>query len=297
MEINDNEFSLLRSLIYHHCGIVVNDQKKYLIIQRLGPILAEKNCRTFGEFYSMIKDLQPSDPLLVKTVEAITTNETSFFRDEHPFMNFRDQLLPELIKKVLVPNPSMPFSVPKLRIWSAASSFGQEAYSLAMCIMEYLKERNTIPYINHMNFQIIATDISREVIARAREGRYNQIEMARGLSEERRGRFFRKNGADWHIDHSVRKMVDFQQINLIKPFTSLGYFDIIFCRNVLIYFDDKTKSFILDQFHQMIPAHGHLVLGAMENTYNLSTKFESRRGCSGTIYYVPARRNPQAVSV
>lgn len=172
---------------------------------------------------------------------------------------------------------------PKIRIWSSASSTGQEPYTIAIMLKEYLINNN-IRDIAPSDFRILGTDISTAVLGKAITGNYNEIEVARGLPGEFKNKYFRKEGTNWVIANEIREMVEFKQLNLIKPFTSLGTFEFILCRNVLIYFDDKTKIKILNQFYDMLTAQGFLMLGAMENTYCLSNQFHSLK-IGKTILY------------
>lgn len=283
MKPTKEEFELLRKLVHESCGIVIKDEKEYLIIQRLGPLAREAGCNSFGEFYRLLKSLKSDPKFRVKVIEAITTNETSFFRDIHPFEAFKNKILPELIKHLKVQKEKIPYSDPKIRIWSSASSTGQEAYTVAMIIDSYFRSGNHVT-ITRGDFKILATDIASDILAKAMSGEYNQIEISRGLPAEFKERYFRKEENVWCINDDIRGMVEFRQVNLIKPFTMIGNFELIFCRNVLIYFDDATKTRILNQFYDMLSTGGFLILGAMENTYCLTDKFKSERIGKTIIY-------------
>jgi chemotaxis protein methyltransferase CheR len=283
MELTKQEFHLFRSLIYQNCGLVIPDDKEYLVKQRLEPIAKAENCQSFGEFYLKLR----SDVLrgcIMKVIEAITTHETSFFRDGHPYRAFADAIMPELVRKLETRKRlSGSCAKPKIRIWSAASSTGQEPYSLAMLICEHF-ERRMRQEISTDDFDILATDISRETLAQSMLGEYSKLDVARGLSELRKTRFFSLENDRWIIKDVLREMIEFRQFNLIDNIRSLGNFDVIFCRNVLIYFDDSTKKRILDAMSQMLDRDGYLVLGAMESTYNLTARFDMKKIGESHVY-------------
>jgi chemotaxis protein methyltransferase CheR len=285
MELSRHEFELLRDYIYKICGLVIADNKQYLIRQRLEPLALTIGCLNFTEFYRKITESslppQTKNRFQEQVINAITTNETSFFRDGHPFAAFREYILPRLNERICERKQRLQSRKgPKVRLWSAGSSTGQEPYSLVMLIKEYSQAANQkhqfsmIP-VSMEDFVILATDISTEMLARAMAGEYNDAEMKRGLDPERVKAYFKKNGRRWIISSSVRSMVEFRQINLIRPFTMLGGFDVIFCRNVLIYFDIETKTRIIAQFSEMLSDKGFLVLGATENVYGITDRFDS----------------------
>ena len=282
IEPNDDEFLKLRDLIRQACGISLGEDKRYLITQRLSPLLKPAGCKNYLELMQKLGADSAGCALRDKVIEAMTTNETSFFRDIHPFEAFRDNLIPILVSRVRA-SRLKPGGEHKARIWCAASSTGQEPYSIAMLISETLGTGGH-PDIRAQDIQIVATDISTEVLTRAGKGHYNQTEISRGLSDDMRKRYFTQSGQNWTVSPMIRKMIEFKQLNLIKPFSSLGTFDIIFCRNVLIYFDEATKSKILEQFYEMLIPGGALLLGAMENTYCLCPKFHSKRVGKTIVY-------------
>ena len=280
VEPSGEELLKMREFIYQACGISLGEDKRYLIVQRFAPLLKETGCKNFTEFHQRL--LSDSGKLKERLVEAITTNETSFFRDGHPFEAFRDNIFAIMAARIKGAREKTTCEH-KVRIWCAASSTGQEPYSWAILINERL-ESGSYPYLRPSDFQIVATDISGEVLARAAKGEYSQIEVSRGLPDEFKKRYFRAHGANWKVVDPIRRMIDFRQMNLIKPFTSFGSFDMIACRNVLIYFDDKTKTKILEQFYEMLIPGGVLILGAMENTYGLCPMFHSKK-VGKTILY------------
>jgi chemotaxis protein methyltransferase CheR len=285
MELSRHEFDLLRDYIYKICGLVIADNKQYLIRQRLEPLALTIGCHNFSEFYRKITENslppQAKNRFQEQIINAITTNETSFFRDGHPFSAFKEYILPNLNELVCDRKRRLQSRKgPKVRLWSAGSSTGQEAYSLVMLIKEYAEETDKKNQLSRIpssmeDFVILATDISTEMLARAMAGEYNDTEMKRGLNPERVNAYFKKHGNRWIVSSAIRSMVEFRQINLIRPFTMLGGFDVIFCRNVLIYFDIETKSRIIEQFSAMLSDKGFLVLGATENVYGITDRFDS----------------------
>ena len=282
IEPSDEEFAKLRELIRQACGISVPEDKRYLITQRLSSMLKPAGCKNFTEFIQKLGFDQAGSALREKVVEAMTTNETSFFRDMHPFEALRENLLPIVAARIRASRLKHG-GEHKAKIWCAASSTGQEPYSIAMLINETFGV-GAFQDIRAQDIQIVATDIATEVLARASKAQYNQTEISRGLSDDMRKKYYTQSGQNWTLAPQIRKMVEFKPLNLIKSFTGLGNFDIIFCRNVLIYFDEMTKAKILDQFHEMLIIGGAMVLGAMENTYCLSNKFHSKRVGKTIIY-------------
>jgi chemotaxis protein methyltransferase CheR len=281
MELNERDFDLLREHIRKLCGLHIQDEKKYLVVQRLENLVKDCACSDFSSFCRLLEE-KPDRELNEKIITRITTNETSFFRDQHPFEAFRDRLLPELGKRLRQAKGNG--SSAKVNIWSAASSTGQEPYSLAMIISDYLKA-NACMGVSAEDFRILATDISDRVLSKAREGVFNQIEVSRGLSEEARERHFVKDGKNWRVRRDVASLVDFQRLNLTESFSLLPVFDLIFCRNVLIYFDDVTRRDILARFHRKLAADGVLFLGVSENLYSLDDGLFNSEVLGRTMVY------------
>ena len=283
MELSDREFELLRSYIHDICGLAISENKAYLIRQRLEPLAADAGCKTFEEFYEKISKSAPPK-FQEKIINAITTNETSFFRDGHPFVAFKEHILPKLAEIIRERKARMHTRKgPKVRLWSAGSSSGQEAYSLAILIHEYALAHKHL-LITEEDFGILATDISSEVLSRAMAGEYNKAEVKRGLTSDYMTKYFKKGQKYWCIISLIRTMVEFRQVNLIRPFTMLGGFDVIFCRNVLIYFDNETKTRIIEQFFDMLSDNGVLVLGATENVYGITDRFDSENYGQTLLY-------------
>lgn len=272
MELSKNEFLLLRKQIHEISGIHINENKEYLIKQRFEPMLKLYNLKSFYEFGELIKS--PPTGFIEKVIIAITTNETSFFRDDGPFITFEKTILPILINKIIERrNKTFIRKGPKVKIWCVASSSGQEPYSLAMLINEYC-ERN--PSFSMEEFSILATDINTEVLTQAMQGKYNSLEVKRGLDEVRLKKYFTQEGDKWQISSKLQSIVEYKKLNLANSFLSLGGFDLVLCRNVLIYFNDEMKKRILNEIYQLLPVDGLMMLGSTENTYGLCEKFHSK---------------------
>jgi chemotaxis protein methyltransferase CheR len=274
MELSQDEFVRLSDYIHGLCGIVIASNKSYLIQQRLEPLVAEMGYRSFGEFYERIAQSRLPE-MEQRIIDAITTNETFFFRDGHPFVAFKEHVLPRLatlIRRRKARDVSR--KGPTVSLWSAGSSTGQEPYSLAMLIDEYVSANGHLNICKE-DFGLLATDISSAALSRAMAGEYTEMEMKRGLSADRMATYFRKNERSWIIHSYIREMIEFRQINLVKPFSLLGGFDIILCRNVLIYFDNATRKRMVNQLYDMLSEGGVLLLGATENLYAITNRFES----------------------
>jgi len=276
--ITPNEFELLRSLIEVECGIVVEKGKEYLIESRLSGLAVENACRSFGDFYLKAKN-DTNGRLRDQIVDAMTTNETMWFRDRGPFDILEQVLLPPLIEEIKASRKY------KARIWSAAASTGQEPYSIAMIINEVCRFRGG-GVITPDFFQIIATDISPTALETAAAGRYDTLSMSRGMRPEFLQFYFRQEGTKWTIIPQIRKMVTFQKFNLLGPFTGLGTFDIIFCRNVAIYFSDTYKRELFRKLARSLNVGGHLMLGSAESLAHYSTDFLLRDYKNSLFYQV-----------
>lgn len=280
--LTEEEYKVLMKYIYSICGITLNEDKKYLIHQRLEPLAESMHC-SMSELVRKIAQT-PDFHLRDKIIVAITTNETFFFRDIHPFDTFRQFMLPRISETIRQRKMRMPQRRgSKSSIWSCACSTGQEPYSLSMILYEYV-QFNKSQGLEFDDFSILATDISSKVLAKAMAGEYTDSEMSRGISQNYKNFYFDENNKQWSVKQFLRKIIEFRTVNLIESFSYLGSFDIIFCRNILIYFDDATKKRILDQFHSLLAPEGILLLGATENIYTLSDKFESRHVGETVIY-------------
>ena len=259
------DYEYLRKLLKDHSGLDLSADKQYLIESRLLPLSRKAGLSGISELVQKMKG--GSMAIIAQVVEAMTTNETFFFRDKVPFDHFRDSIMPEILKARV--------SRKSLRIWCAAGSTGQEPYSLAMC----LKEMGAA--LAGWRVEILATDLSQEVIEKSKAGIYSQFEVQRGLPIQMLVKYFKQNGELWQINADVRAMIQHRQLNLLHDFSQLGVFDVIFCRNVLIYFDQETKIKIFDRLAKVVEPDGFLVLGAAETVVGLTDAFRpypERRG-------------------
>jgi chemotaxis protein methyltransferase CheR len=276
MNLSKQDFDYLRQYIKQNCGIALKEDKKYLIHQRLEPLLKSYQINSFSELTSQLMR-NVCHKLREDIILAMTTNETSFFRDRHPFETFEKHIL-EKFKKDIHQQKGR-----KIRLWSAGSSTGQEAYSIAMLIYEFV-ERNKFEGISLDNFIIAASDISTRALNKAKSATYYDAEVNRGLCSDRKRKYFKKIEKHWQLEKHIRNMVTFYQLNFIESLSRMGTFDMIFCRNVLIYFDANMKKKIIQQFHRMLISSGFLILGAMENAHNESDLFLPVRYGSTILY-------------
>lgn len=259
------------------CGLVLGPDKAYLIHHRLAPLVQKHGLKSFEDLCAALR--QGNTAVLREAiVDAITTRETSFFRDRHVFETFRRHILPEIVER----KRAGAGSTAKIRIWTVGVSTGQEAYSIAMVLHEYAT--NISLSAPRCDFSVLASDISARALDVAQRAEYGLAEIRRGLSAGEIDRYFERHGPRWRVRDLIRRLVEFCPINLIHPFQSLGTFDAIFCRNVLIYFDESTRRNICRQFEAMLPHAGWLVLGTAENLYGISEAFSSVRQGESLIY-------------
>ncbi|MBY4675917.1 CheR family methyltransferase [Marinobacterium arenosum] len=272
LSIDRNDFALFSRFLEDSCGIVLSENKQYLVQSRLGKILQEQQVSSLSDLVSRLS--RPGGSRLKEQViDAMTTNETLWFRDSHPYDLLKARVLPELVENN---------AVGKLRIWSAACSTGQEPYSLSMILSEF-KEQNRSAF--GLGEEIVATDISTHVLAQAKAGVYEMLALGRGLSPERKNRFFHERpDGSWEVQSAIKSKVRFQHFNLLGPYGSLGRFDIIFCRNVLIYFSTERKLEILRKMHGVLRKGGYLFLGASESLSGLSDLYEMVHCRPGIMY-------------
>ncbi len=281
VDINDNEFSLLKMLLSKICGIDIPPEKRYLFETRLGSFLQQQGFLSFSQLYSSL--LTDEDRLLQREfVQAMTTHESSFFRDSHPFDWFQQKLLPQLAARRLEEAKYLP---PRIRMLSAGCSAGQEAYSLAMCILEWLSTQDRYR-INDIS--IVGADVSRRVLEKASQGVYGDNDLGTTIPHRFRSKYLVRQDRQWKVAEDVCAMVSFAEINLAQPFSFFGKFDVILCRNVIIYFSVTLKQRILRQFCQMLNPGGVLLLGASESIYPPSGDFTAVHD-GPTTYYVPAQ--------
>ncbi len=251
-------FAFLAELLKSRSGLVIGQDKIYLLETRLAPILKREKLRDLNELADRLRG-RGADAVARDVVEAMTTNESFFFRDDKPFQHFRSQALARLAA-------ARPPGVP-LRIWSAAASSGQEAYSLAMILLD------SRAVLGDRRVEILGTDLARDQLARAREGLYTQFEVQRGLPVQLLMRHFHREEAGWRISDTLRAMVQWRECNLLGDLRALGRFDIVFCRNVLIYFDQPTKTRALEAIAKQMSDDAMLYLGGAETVLGLSTRF------------------------
>ncbi|MDR2594742.1 MAG: protein-glutamate O-methyltransferase CheR [Fibromonadaceae bacterium] len=291
--MNHDDYNIIIKYVFDICGIVLGDDKQYLIEQRLSPILDEFGCENFSQLAQKLNSGATTFLTREKMLNAMTTNETSFFRDDHPYVTFREKIMPDMMETVVQRKErSWQRRGPKVRMWSVAASTGQEPYSMAMLIAEVVSNKG-MGLTTMEDFGILGTDISSKVLAKAMEGKYGPLEVARGLTPEMRKKYFLQDGEFYVINNELRHIVEFKAFNIQDQFTQIGSFDVIFCRNILIYFTDDAKRKILAQLYQTLAPNGYLLLGSAENMYNLNDEFTTERYGSTTIYRKPAT-NPAA---
>jgi len=268
-QLDDKSYQQFRTFLEQQCGIVLGENKQYLVKSRLAPLMDKFGVASLAELVA--RTLSPIErQLRAAVIDAMTTNETLWFRDEYPY---------ELLKKRILPDFSGQSSI---KIWSAASSSGQEPYSIAMTILEYQKANlRAFP----AGAQITGTDISPTMLEHCKYAHYDGLALARGLSDERKRQFFEPGDNGMHkIKNEVKKMVSFRPLNLLNSYTLMGKFDIVFCRNVLIYFSPEIKAKIINQIHGVLNKNGYLLLGASESLSGLSDNFNMIRCNPGIIY-------------
>ncbi|PID42355.1 MAG: chemotaxis protein [Gammaproteobacteria bacterium] len=270
-----DEYNAFKDFLESACGILLGENKQYLVKSRLHKIMEAEKSDSLADLVNRLKPGLASlnSGLRESVIDAMTTNETLWFRDNHPFRILSDIIIPEISEKI---------GAQPMRIWSAACSTGQEPYSVAMIVDEYKRAR---PAGLRGGVNIVATDISRRVLENAKTGTYEMLAIGRGLSTERQERYFRKNPDGlWQVNREIQKSVDFRVLNLLEGYSSLGKFDVIFCRNVLIYFSADLKKDILSRMHGALKPGGYLVLGASESLNTLTDKYEMVHCSPGIIY-------------
>lgn len=276
--MNQDDLAYLAQMLKRRSGLALGQPKLDYIENRLAPVM-----RRFGfkDMESFVTELRHGRDAMARAVtEAMTTNESSFFRDRAAYEHFRDTMLPDLMKRRAATR--------RLRIWSAACSAGQEAYSIAI-LLDEMKLR-----AEGWTVDIIATDISAEMIERAEQGLYSHFEVQRGLPIRRLVENFAQEGQNWRISEPLRRMVTFRPFNLLDSFGWLDDVDVVFCRNVLMYFDQRTKALVLDKIAEILPPDGFLVLSPVETPQGVSSEFEAAEGMPG-VYTKTRRALPRAI--
>ncbi|MDN4986489.1 protein-glutamate O-methyltransferase CheR [Bradyrhizobium arachidis] len=267
------DYDYLRKFLKERSGLDLSPDKQYLVESRLLPLARKASLSGISDLVLKIRN--GDGRLATDVVEAMTTNETFFFRDKIPFDHLRDGIMPGLIQARAARK--------SLRIWSAASSTGQEPYSIAMC----LKEMGAA--LGGWRIEIVATDLSQEVLEKSKAGAYSQFEVQRGLPIQLLMKYFTQASDVWQLNADVRAMVQFRQLNLLQDFSHLGTFDVIFCRNVLIYFDQDTKAMIFERMAKGLEADGTLLLGAAESVVGITDAFRPMSDRRGLYQLNPAR--------
>ncbi len=264
--MNETDFNMISSMLKARSGLVLTIDKLYLLESRLVPLARRRGMAGLEDLVAALRRGN-DEPLMRDVTEAMTTNESFFFRDTKPFDIFQEHVLPELMEARQ--------STKTIRIWCAAASTGQEPYSLAIILKDLAAK------MAGWRIEIVATDLSAEVLDKAKVGLYSQFEVQRGLPIRYLMSYFTQVNEMWQIDASIRAMVKFSECNLLESFTSLGGFDVVFCRNVLIYFDQETKSDVLERVSRQMPNDGFLFLGGAETVLGVSNKFHPVSGKRG----------------
>lgn len=277
LTLGDEEFNLLRQYIRQHCGINLSDDKRYLVAHRLGDLVQETGCESYADFCRMASAGGALN-LRDRIIDAMTTNETLWFRGGFPFSILREELLPRYDNELAEGKRR------EVRIWSAACSTGQEPYSIAMTIQEYLPQAKAM---RPEHIVIDATDISASALEAARTAIYDNCAISRGLSDEMRDRYFTSTGHQWKLNEKITQMVRFSPMNLQHSFGHLAPQDIIFCRNVLIYFDDEFKSDVLGRMYDILNPGGALILGCSESLFGISDDYQLVSTTQGRYYSRP----------
>ena len=274
LKILPSELKLIAQYIYDISGIFLDESKSYLFETRLSSIAEEQGCATYQDLYNKSKrDLKKT--IERQIIDAISTNETLFFRDKGPFELLQHKLLPEMIDKR---SPSSPNLKTNIKLWSAASSTGQELYSIAIIIKEL------IPDLSRYNISLLGTDISDMAVSQASYGKYNKFEIERGLPQKQLQRYFTLFGDSWKIKDEIRAMVNFKKLNLMLPFAALGKFDIIFCRNVAIYFTLEDRKKLFNKIADSLADDGFLVIGSTESLTGVCPRFVPLKHLKSLFY-------------
>jgi chemotaxis protein methyltransferase CheR len=258
--------------IHSICAITLDQSKDYLIESRLSGLMDETRCTSFSQLIGRSR-AEPNGALKRRIIDEITTNETLFFRDNTPFDLLRFKIVPEIVDRRSKQSASVP-----IRIWSAACSTGQELYSIAMILREMLGD------LSRYNIRLLGTDISDQAVARASEGVFSQIEIGRGLTDAAREKSFQPHSRGWKIRDELRAMCSFRKLNLMEDFSSLGRFDVVFCRNVAIYFNERDRISLFSRIGKQMEPDGYLLIGSMESLTGIAPQFESKRHLR-TVFY------------
>jgi chemotaxis protein methyltransferase CheR len=274
MTVTDFEF--ICQILRERSGLVLTNDKAYLLESRLLPVARKWKLATFDDLVRTIRT-RMDEAVIRDVVEAMTTNESFFFRDTKPFDQFKQLVLPAMLKNRAASRT--------IRIWSAACSSGQEPYSLAMILSEMSAQ------LSGWRIEIVGTDLSTEILTRAKDGMYSQFEVQRGLPITMLVKYFAQIGDRWQINAKIRGMVQYREFNLLQEGAQLGRFDVVFCRNVLIYFDQPTKTRVLNSVSKLMPEDGFLFLGGAETVLGITDRFQMVPGQRG-VYGVASAQRP-----
>jgi chemotaxis protein methyltransferase CheR len=266
MQLDRPTLERLSQQVRRLCGLVVTSDKEYLLRDRLGPVLRRHGWQVFAQLADRL-DSPAQVALADEVVEALMTHETAFFRDPHVWEALRREVFPGLLARRTPAGP-------RVRFWSAATSTGQEAYTMAILAQEYV-EAQAGKAAPAESFSILATDICSSALQSGSAAEYDLWQMRRGISDQRQACFFEPREKRWRVREPLRRVVDFRRVNLVEPLPRLGAFELICCRNVLIYFDEAIRKRVCEQLHSLLVQGGWLVLGAAENLYGITERFES----------------------
>jgi chemotaxis protein methyltransferase CheR len=273
IKIKPDEVKIVTQYIYDLSGISLDASKKYLLETRLSTIAEEHGCRSYADLIRKAKT-DPRKQVEKAIIDAISTNETLFFRDNGPFELLQHKILPEVVDA----RSTSSVLKTKIRIWSAACSTGQEIYSIAIVLRELLGD------LNKYNVKLLGTDISDTAITQASVGRYNKFEIERGLAKDKLTKYFTAAGGFWKIKDEIRAMANFRKLNLMLSFTALGKFDIIFCRNVAIYFTLEDRKKLFNRLADMLEDDGYLIIGSTESLTGVCSRFVPKRHLRSIFY-------------
>jgi chemotaxis protein methyltransferase CheR len=273
LTLDNSTFDYVRKLVHERSAIALEQNKGYLVESRLMPLARQLGLGSLAELVQQLRT-RPYGELHSNVVEAMTTNETSFFRDLNPFDVLRTEILPNLIRARA--------AIRTLNIWSAACSSGQEPYTIAILLREHF------PELQDWKLRIYASDLSQQMVERARQATYNQLEVNRGLPAAMLARYFQKSGLQWQVKPEIRSQIHFQQLNLIERWPPLPTMDVIFLRNVLIYFTTDTKRQILANMRRQLAAEGTLFLGGAETTMGIDDAWQRVNHGKTSTYRIAA---------
>lgn len=274
LKISPEEIKLITKYIYEISGIYLDESKKYLLETRLNGIAEEQGCSSYQDFYKKAK-ADATKTIERKIIDAISTNETLFFRDTGPFQLLQHKIFPELIDARSQKNPHLKTS---LKVWSAASSTGQELYSVAIVLQELLGD------LSKYAIKLLGTDISDAAVAQASSGKFNKFEIERGLAKDKLTKYFAISGQTWKVNDQLRSLVNFRKLNLMLPFNGLGKFDIVLCRNVAIYFTLEDRKKLFNKIADILEPDGYLIIGSTESLTGICPRFIPKRHLRSIFY-------------